>query len=306
MLAFVIAGWWWGSARLSAIDASVLTRDIGASVPLRAEVTGPARGSAYTLRIPVRVREAEGEAVDEAAQLELPADAPPPRQGAIVELVAGVRAPKGPEEEGGFDEASYLHRRGMHVVLRADRYAIVGRRGGVGGVADRIRAMLATSISPGLEGERKALVAAVVLGEDEGLTAELRDRFRTSGLYHLLSVDTRSRTPPLCAHDDRAGLGPALHDPAPPSRSNMPALRELAFVAWDSERRPCLLAHESRSPRSVPLFSEDQKAQNELARAGLYSSRAAQRGTNVPATRSGHAKDRRHPRRRRYRPLAEG
>jgi competence protein ComEC len=188
VLALVMAGWWWGSARLSAIDASVLTQDIGASVPLRAEVTGPARGSAYTLRIPVRVREVKGEAVDEAAQLELPAEAPAPRQGAIVELVAGVRAPKGPEEERGFDEASYLHRRGMHVVLRADRYAIVGRRGGVGGVADRIRAMLATSISPGLEGERKALVAAVVLGEDEGLPAELRDRFRTSGLYHLLAV----------------------------------------------------------------------------------------------------------------------
>src|SRR4029450_3191521 len=42
--------------------------------------------------------------------------------------------------------------------------------------------------APGLTGERRALVAGVVLGEDEGLAAELQDRFRSSGLYHLLAV----------------------------------------------------------------------------------------------------------------------
>jgi competence protein ComEC len=37
-------------------------------------------------------------------------------------------------------------------------------------------------------GEKRAVIAAVVLGEDEGLSPELRDRFRASGLYHLLAV----------------------------------------------------------------------------------------------------------------------
>ena len=32
------------------------------------------------------------------------------------------------------------------------------------------------------------LVAGFVLGEDEGLAAGLRERFRASGLYHLLRV----------------------------------------------------------------------------------------------------------------------
>ncbi len=37
-------------------------------------------------------------------------------------------------------------------------------------------------------GERRAVLAGVVLGEDEGLEADLRDSFRASGLYHLLAV----------------------------------------------------------------------------------------------------------------------
>jgi competence protein ComEC len=43
-------------------------------------------------------------------------------------------------------------------------------------------------MTPGLEGERRAVIAGIVLGEDEGLDAELQDRFRGSGLYHLLAV----------------------------------------------------------------------------------------------------------------------
>jgi competence protein ComEC len=73
-------------------------------------------------------------------------------------------------------------------VLRASTYRVVGRRGGLGGAADRLRAALAGSIAPGLEGERRALIAGIVLGEDEGLDQELKDRFRASGLYHLLAV----------------------------------------------------------------------------------------------------------------------
>jgi competence protein ComEC len=187
-LALLLTGWWWGSARLVALDASPLSAAIGSSALMRAEVTGPARVSEFALRVPVRVRALGDDALDEAAQVELPSDVRAPPQGAVLELVARVRAPKEAEKEGGFDEAAYLRRRGMHVVLGADRYRIVGRRGGVGGLADRIRASLVASIAPGLDGERRALVAAVVLGEDEGLDAELRDRFRSSGLYHLLAV----------------------------------------------------------------------------------------------------------------------
>jgi competence protein ComEC len=43
-------------------------------------------------------------------------------------------------------------------------------------------------MAPGVRGERRAVIAGIVLGEDEGLSDELRTRFRASGLYHLLAV----------------------------------------------------------------------------------------------------------------------
>ena len=55
----------------------------------------------------------------------------------------------------------------------------------VGGVADRLRAWLDRSLAPGVGGERRAVLAGVVLGADEGLSEDLKDRFRASGLYHL-------------------------------------------------------------------------------------------------------------------------
>ena len=47
---------------------------------------------------------------------------------------------------------------------------------------------MARAIAPGLDGERHAVLAGIVLGEDEGLSDELRDDFKAAGLYHLLSV----------------------------------------------------------------------------------------------------------------------
>ena len=57
-----------------------------------------------------------------------------------------------------------------------------------GGLADRLHAWLARASTPGLTGERRAVLEGVVLGEDGGLSDALKQRFRASGLYHLLAV----------------------------------------------------------------------------------------------------------------------
>jgi competence protein ComEC len=64
----------------------------------------------------------------------------------------------------------------------------VGRRGGLGGATDRLRSHIERTLAPGVGGERGAVLAGVVLGADEGLSPDLRDAFRASGLYHLLAV----------------------------------------------------------------------------------------------------------------------
>ena len=185
--ALVALGVWWGSERLAALDGSALAPKVGTAGLARVEVTGPARRSRFALRVPVRVLRFGDAALAERARLELPLERAPP-QGALLELVVTIREPRPADEPGGFDEAAYLRRQGVHVVLRADRFRHVGRRGGVAGLADRLRHALAGSIAPGIAGERRAVVAGIVLGEDEGLSDELQDAFRASGLYHLLAV----------------------------------------------------------------------------------------------------------------------
>jgi competence protein ComEC len=185
--ALLLAGLWWGGVRLAALDRSLLEPEIGRAGLAVVEVTGPARRGEFALRVPVRVRRFGALEPDERARLDLPPDEAP-AQGAVLEVVATVAAPREPEEEGDFDEAGYLHRQGIHVVLRASGFEVVGRRGGLGGLADGLRRGVSRSLETVPAGERRAVLAGVALGEDEGIADDLRDSFRASGLYHLLAV----------------------------------------------------------------------------------------------------------------------
>jgi competence protein ComEC len=183
--ALACAGWWWGSVRVSALDRSVLAPRVGTAERSLLEVTAPPRRSRYRLRVSVVVRRFGSSRVHEAALLELPPGRAPP-QGALVSSVVTVEQPRGPDK--GFDERTWLRRKGIHVVLRADRWRVVGARRGLGAVADRLRARVKASLARGASGEREAVLEGVVLGDDQAVPKELRDRFRASGLYHLLAV----------------------------------------------------------------------------------------------------------------------
>jgi competence protein ComEC len=163
----------------------VLAGRIGTAGRAVVDVTAPARPTRFQLRVPARVVAFEDEDVRESVLLELPPGRAPP-QGARLELVATLRAPKGPED--GFDERRWLRYRGVHVVLRADRWRRIGARGGLGAVADRLHAFVREPLTGLVHGGRGDVLAGVVLGEDQGLSEPLRDDFRASGLYHLLAV----------------------------------------------------------------------------------------------------------------------
>jgi competence protein ComEC len=184
-VALLLGGWWWGSARLDALDASALLEHVGEAERAVAVVTGPARGGEFDLRVPAKLTWFGAQSVDEPVLLDLPVGRSPP-QGAIIALHARLRLPR--PASHGFDERTWLHRHGVHVVVLGGDWRIVGHRGGIGGYADRVRAWLARDVAPGLTGERRAVLEGIVLGEDEELTPALRTSFRVSGLYHLLAV----------------------------------------------------------------------------------------------------------------------
>jgi competence protein ComEC len=185
LLGLFMLGWWWGGARLDVLDRSPLSSQIGRAERSMLAVTGPARRGQFELRVPVEARRFGRLSLAEPSVLELPLGRAPP-QGALLEAIVEVNPPRGPKD--GFDEATWLRRHGVHVVLHADRWKMIGRRGGLGGVADRLHAYLGGSIGEGVHGERRGVLMGVVLGEEQGLSQELRDRFRSSGLYHLLAV----------------------------------------------------------------------------------------------------------------------
>ena len=147
--ALLLAGSWWGSARLDSLDHSVLEREVGRAGSALLEVTGPSRRSPFDVRVPVRVLRFGEETPNERARLDLPAGPAPP-QGSLLRVVVEIHEPR--PEENGFDEAGYLRRQGVHVILKAGSFTIVGRRGGLGGIADRVRAEIADSLAPGVGG----------------------------------------------------------------------------------------------------------------------------------------------------------
>jgi competence protein ComEC len=185
LAAVALLGWWWGSGRLDALDRSVLLAHVDTAERTSLVVTGPTRRSRFELRVPAQVRRFGQLRFREPVLLQLPLGRSPP-QGAVIEAITTVRLPR--PAKNGFDERTWLRRHGIHVVLHADRWRLSGRRGGLGSVADRVREFLAGSIAPGLHGERRGIVEGVVLGDEQSLSQGLRDRFRASGLYHLLAV----------------------------------------------------------------------------------------------------------------------
>ena len=181
----VAAGLWWGGARLEALAHSVLISRLGERANALVAVTGPPRHGLYSVTMPAEVRRFAGEQIREPVLLVLPNERAPP-QGALLEVQARPVAPRGPET--GFDERGWLARRGIHVVLRGRNPRIVGRRGGIGGLADRLRRHVAAALASGATGERLGLLEGVVLGDDGALDPDLKADFKASGLYHLLAV----------------------------------------------------------------------------------------------------------------------
>jgi competence protein ComEC len=186
-LLFAVLGWWCGSARLAALDRSPLAPHVGEANWFAVEVTAEPRVGRFDQRIFGRAHRFGTVPLDERVELELPLGRAPP-QGARIRALAVVKAPRGPSAGSGFDERTWLRRQGVHVVLHVDAWHVVGRRSGLAGAGDRLRAWLRRASVRGLRGERRALIDGIVLGDDNGLSPGLKTAFRRSGLYHLLAV----------------------------------------------------------------------------------------------------------------------
>jgi hypothetical protein len=99
-VALALAGWGWGSARLDALDRSPLASRLDTAARVRLTITGPARRGKYDVRAPAVVTRFAGRALREPVELKLPLGRAPP-QGAILDALVRVTAPRGPKNGYG-------------------------------------------------------------------------------------------------------------------------------------------------------------------------------------------------------------
>src|SRR5581483_9206657 len=111
--AVAVAGWWWGSRRLHALDRSVLRSRVGTAERALVVTEEPPRVGRFDVRAIVVVLRFGALRPREPVLLQLPVGRAPP-QGARLSLVGVLKLPRGPSH--GFDEATWLRRQGVHVV----------------------------------------------------------------------------------------------------------------------------------------------------------------------------------------------
>lgn len=108
--------------------------------------------------------------------------------GTTLRVAGSVREPR--SSSSGFNQAAYLRSRGIGWVIGAEsaEATVLGRASGLttwfAGLRDRLCHLLAAGV-PQMHG---SLMQGILLGIKDGIPAEVSDRFRRSGLSHMLTV----------------------------------------------------------------------------------------------------------------------
>jgi len=113
--------------------------------------------------------------------------------GERIRFPAKLREFKNFNNPGGFDYRSYMQTRGLSfmAIVSDGRYVVPmgeGDLGIVGKVLEKIRRPLRNLLSERLSYGTSPIYAALILGERQGLTPELRKPFDRSGVGHIMAV----------------------------------------------------------------------------------------------------------------------
>ena len=182
VVAAILAGLLIGSARLRVLDAEPLAPRVGhALVDGLVAVDEPWHGGGYGRIALGRVLGAGGGPV-----LLRIAGHVGPERGSVLRATGSLERPRGPRD--GFDERAWLAHQGVHAVLRLREVAVVGRRGGVWGIADAVRARALAALAPAGSGDAAQVDVGLAFGGSAGMSQPAVEAFRASGLAHLLAV----------------------------------------------------------------------------------------------------------------------
>ena len=197
-----------GGIQVSSLARSTLLPRVGATVIMELVVTGPVRDASGWQSANARI---EGEVANPSGKPAPPGsrgetvslEVPPPdsggapddstatiEQGQRLEVRGRLMAPAGPSASG-FDQATYLRRQGISVVLQAKTggIEILGRRGGIAGWFDTVRVKARDHLSRSPDARFNEILQGVVMADKQGIDEGWMEAFRRSGTAHMLAVN---------------------------------------------------------------------------------------------------------------------
>src|SRR5579875_108406 len=187
-----------GAARMAALLALPAAADDVAhlALPRRAAVVGRLaaapvqRGERSVLVLAVEA--VDGKRASGLLRVGVGAGRVPWGFGDRLRFAATLRRPRNFANPGSFDYVGHLARQKIRVTAFVRDVAAVerlpGRAHGLRARLERWRARLGRRIAAAVPAPEAAVLQALVIGEEGGIPAELREAFRRAGVVHVLSV----------------------------------------------------------------------------------------------------------------------
>src|SRR5207245_3978276 len=114
------------------------------------------------------------------------------RYGERLRVETRLRAPRNFENPGRFDYVGHLARQGVLVTASAWRGGEVeqlpGRAGGLRARLERWRDRLAAAMATAVPPPEGAVLRALIVGDEEGIDADLPEAFTRAGVLHVPSI----------------------------------------------------------------------------------------------------------------------
>lgn len=113
-----------------------------------------------------------------------------PGFGERVELSGRLKAPAGPRTPGGYDQAAHLARKGVYMTMDATSVSSrgPGRLSPLHRAAVAARLRIEQVLKATLPQREAALMAGLLVGSRSEIPDDIKEAFKSSGLFHLLAV----------------------------------------------------------------------------------------------------------------------
>jgi competence protein ComEC len=187
---FVLLGAGWGWVRTATLDASPLARLAGRTVELRGAIAGEPRAGALGWEAPIAVAEVEPGRRGWPQVLAVHGSVWAEGRGSPPRVDVGDRlVVTGLLERPGGSFGEYLRHRGYPAELSVSTLRIEGPPSGpLLRAADRLRAALRGSFGRVFPDREAGLLMGLTLGDTSRLDPVVAERFKATGLTHLLAV----------------------------------------------------------------------------------------------------------------------